>query len=131
MSAFFFAIGLGARRGVEPEALAAFVRESAAAAGLLATGAPLYTLQKEADAEAFARAAALLETRLTFLPAEALKAREADALTHSARAAALFGLAGVAELAALAGAGAGSALIGPRAASARYTCAFARAAARR
>jgi cobalt-precorrin 5A hydrolase len=131
MSSTVFAVGLGARRGVEPAALASFVRAQLAAAGLMPTGAPLYTLVKESDAAAFEAVAALLETRVTFLPAAALKAREAEALTRSPRVEALFGVASVAELAALVGAGPGSALLGPRVAAARYTLAIARAGSAR
>jgi cobalt-precorrin 5A hydrolase len=125
------AMGVGARRGAQAEDLAAFLREAAARLGLDATGLPLCTLAKAQDEEAFVAAARLLGGVAHFFAAAELKAREAEALTRSARVAALFGLANVAELAALAGAGPGSALLAPRIAAARYTCAFARAAAPR
>lgn len=124
-----FAIGVGARRDVDANALATLVRQTMAQ---LAPSAgereppTLFTIDAKQDEAGLHEAARLLQTTIVFLPLEALVARKDDVVTRSARVAALTGVGSVAEAAALAGAGAGSILLGPRIATARLTCAIAR-----
>ena len=122
-----YAIGVGARRGVDARELAALVALVAEQAGIAPRGVPLYTIEGKETEDGLRAAARLLETELVFLPLEALLARKDDALTRSPRVEALLGVGGVAETAALAGAGPGSVLLAPRVATTRLTCAIARA----
>jgi cobalamin biosynthesis protein CbiG len=122
-----FAIGVGARRGVDAHELATLVAHVASQAGVAARGVPLYTIEGKETDDGLRAAARLLETELVFLPLAALLARKHDALTRSPRVEALLGVGGVAETAALAGAGSGSILLAPRVATPRLTCAIARA----
>jgi cobalt-precorrin 5A hydrolase len=121
-----FAIGLGARRGVDPREAADFVARVAAGFGIEPKTSALYTIDAKEDDAALRAAARLLETPIYFLPLAALLAREGDALTYSARVKDLVGVGSVAETTALAGAGAGSRLLAPRLASGGLTCAIAR-----
>lgn len=122
------AIGVGARRGADAQALAAFVADVAERAGVAPARCGLYTAAHKADDAELREAARLLETTIVFLPTAALRERAGETLTHSPRVMAMLGLGSVAEAAALAGAGPGSVLLEPRAAQGRYTCAIARAA---
>jgi cobalamin biosynthesis protein CbiG len=122
-----YAIGVGARRGVDARELAALVALVAEQAGIAPRGVPLYTIEGKETEDGLRAAARLLETELVFLPLEALLARKDEALTRSPRVEAMLGVGGVAETAALAGAGPGSVLLAPRVATTRLTCAIARA----
>lgn len=121
-----YAIGVGARRGVDAFELAALVELVASHAGVAARGVPLYTIAGKEDDAGLREAALLLETTIVFLPLAALLTRKHDALTRSRRVEALLGVGGVAETAALAGAGPGGVLLAPRLATPRLTCAIAR-----
>lgn len=120
-----FAIGVGARRGVDALELVSFVRETAKTAGARLEDCALFAVRGKQDEPGLHEAARLLATPLVFLPLAALCARKTDVLTRSARVEALTGVGSVAEAAALAGAGDASRLIQPRVATARLTCAIA------
>lgn len=121
------AVGIGCRKDCAADAIAGLVHK---AIGRLPEAVPfgLFTLADKQDEPGLAEAAGRLGLELTYLSREALKAREAEARTRSARAESLFGIASVAEAAALAGAGPGSVLVVPRIAADGATCAVARAA---
>jgi cobalt-precorrin 5A hydrolase len=136
-----FAIGVGARRGVDAAELADFVREVAAgAASAVDAGCcpslilnasedlSLVTIDTKQDEPGFREAANLLGFKLMFLPLSTLLARKGEVLTKSPRVEAMTGVGSVAEAAALAGAGPGSVLVVPRVATGKYTCAIARRA---
>ena len=117
------AIGVGCRKDCPASVIEALVRR--ALAGV--SGAPLglFTLVDKRGEPGLAQAADRLELSLTYLSREALRGRESDVQTRSARVESLFGVPSVAEAAALAGAGAGSVLIVPRIAEGGATCAIA------
>lgn len=130
-----FAIGVGARRGVDAEELVTLVRRALAETPARPAPLPasrereqiaLFTIDTKRDEAGLYEAARLLNTTIVFLPLEALLARKHEAPTRSARVEALTGVGSVAEAAALAGAGPGSILLGPRIATDRLTCAIAR-----
>jgi cobalt-precorrin 5A hydrolase len=121
-----FAIGVGARRGVEAHALAALVARVAEQARVEPKMCDMFTLKSKENDPGFCKAAGLLEMNLVFLPLEALVARKSDVLTKSPRVEAMTGVGSIAEAAALAGAGPGSALLAPRTSTERLTCAIAR-----
>ena len=121
-----FAIGVGARRGVEARALAALVRCVVEQARLAPQSCDMFTLQSKQDEPGLHEAANLLAMKLVFLPLDALLARKDELMTRSPRVEAIIGVGSVAEAAALAGAGPGGALLGPRVATERLTCAIAR-----
>jgi cobalt-precorrin 5A hydrolase len=122
-----YAIGVGGRSGVDAVELAALVREAAAAQSVDLRTASLAALDRREDEEAFRNAAQALGLDLMLVQSAALLARAADVLTHSPRVEAMFGVGSVAEALALVAAGQGSRLLAPRAATARLTCAIARA----
>lgn len=121
-----FAIGVGARRGVEAHALAALVARVAGQARVAPKMCEMFTLNSKENEPGFREAADLLGMKLVFLPVDALIARKSDVLTKSPRVEAMIGVGSVAEAAALVGAGPGSALLAPRTATERLTCAIAR-----
>jgi cobalt-precorrin 5A hydrolase len=121
-----FAIGVGARRGVDARALADLVARVAHDAKVSLRICEMFTLQGKEDEAGLYEAASLLGTKLTFLPLEALLARKDELLTKSSRVEAMTGVGSVAEAAALSGAGPRSMLIAPRTATERLTCAIAR-----
>ncbi len=121
-----YAIGVGARRGVDAKGLADLVSRVLRDANIELRACEMFSLEGKQDEQGLLEAARLLETKLTFLPLEALLARKQDVLTRSSRVEAMTGVGSVAEAAALAGAGPGSALLGPRSATERLTCAIAR-----
>jgi cobalt-precorrin 5A hydrolase len=121
-----FAIGVGARSGVEAHALAALVARVVEQTRVAPKMCDMFTLKSKEDEPGFHDAASLLEMKLVFLPLEALLARKHEILTRSPLVEAMIGVGSVAEAAALAGAGAGSALVAPRTATERLTCAIAR-----
>jgi cobalamin biosynthesis protein CbiG len=119
-----YAIGIGARSGVEARELVALIEKLCEAS----PPAPiaLFTIESKRGESGLHDAARALSMEITFLPLAALRARKDELLTHSPRVEALTGVGCVAEAVALVGAGAGSRLLGPRLAGARATCAIAR-----
>jgi cobalt-precorrin 5A hydrolase len=117
------AIGVGCRKGCSAGTIEALVRQ--ALAGMSDAPLGLFTLVDKRGEPGLAKAAARLELSLIYLTREALRDREGDVRTRSARVESLFGVPSVAEAAALAGAGPGSVLILPRIAEGGATCAIA------
>ncbi len=120
-----YAAGIGARRGVEAQAIVDLVRDVAARHGAPLSSITLWTLESKADEPGVHDAAKTLGVDLVFLPLAALKARKGAAATHSPRVQAMFGVGSVAEAAALVGAGPGSRLVAPRVATPVAACALA------
>lgn len=120
-----YAAGVGARRGVEAQAIVDLVRDVAARHGAPLSKITLCTLESKADEAGLHEAAQTLGVELRFLPLAALKARKGAAATHSPRVQAMFGVGSVAEAAALVGAGPGSRLLAPRVATPFAACALA------
>lgn len=120
-----YAAGIGARRGVEAQAIVDLVRDVAARHGAPLAEITLCTLESKADEAGLHEAAQTLGVVLHFLPLAALKARKGAAATHSPRVQAMFGVGSVAEAAALVGAGPGSRLLAPRIATPVAACALA------
>jgi cobalt-precorrin 5A hydrolase len=121
------AIGIGCRKNCPVDAIEALVLQALSGSGD-AMPSGLFTIEAKRDEAGLAEAARRLGLDLTFLGRDVLRAREADTLTRSAQAEAVFGVASVAEAAALAGAGPGSVLVVPRIAAGGATCAIARPA---
>ena len=121
-----FAIGFGARRGVDAQALAALVVSVAERAGVALQSCGLFTLESKRGEAGMDEASRLLQVNIVFLPLAALLARKDDVLTKSPRVEVMTGVGSVAEAAALAGAGPGSVLLAPRATTRSLTCAIAR-----
>jgi cobalt-precorrin 5A hydrolase len=121
-----YAIGFGARPGVDAQALVALVREAAQNLGVELQDARLATIDARANEAGVQAAATMLDLELMFFPVEVLRRRGSEALTRSARVEELFGVGSIAETAALAGAGEGSVLLAPRMAAGALTCAIAR-----
>lgn len=119
--------GLGFRRGVLAEEIAALVREACRRSGRAASilAAPAF----KRDDNGLAQAAESLGLRLVSIEADALAAAQAGCPTSSERTQRAVGFGSVAEAAALAAAGPGARLLLPRIASARVTCALAEAPA--
>jgi cobalt-precorrin 5A hydrolase len=122
-----YAIGVGGRRGVDAQALAALAREAAARCGVDITGSAFVALAGREDEDDFRKAAGLVGAIFACLPLEKLRGRDADLLTHSPRVEAMFGLGSLVEALALAAAGEGSRLLAPRLATDRLACAIAAA----
>jgi len=122
-----YAIGIGARKGVDARELARLVREVAARRGVDLQSATLATIEARDDEPGLRDAARLLDMAVVFLSLENLRARDKDVPTRSARVEEIFAVGSVAEAAALAGAGSGSILLAPRVATTRLACAIARA----
>ncbi len=120
-----YAAGIGARRGVEAQAIIDLVRNVVTRHGAPLSQLTLYTLESKADEAGLHEAAKTLGVDLAFLPLAALKARKGAAATHSPRVQAMFGVGSVAEAAALVGAGPGSRLVAPRVATPVAACALA------
>jgi len=123
-----YAIGLGARRGVDAESLVDLVRRVADDLDILLAEAALFTTESKETEPAFHEAAEILGLQLVFLPLADLRARKGAAPTHSPRVQAMFGVGSVSEAAALVGAGPGSRLLGPRIATRIAACALAQSA---
>lgn len=121
-----YAIGFGARAGVDAQILAALVRETAARLGVDLKSAKLATLDARENEPGVQVAAKLLNMDVTFFPPEILRQRASDVLTHSPRIKDMFGVGSIAEAAALAGAGDGSVLLAQRVVAETLTCAIAR-----
>jgi cobalt-precorrin 5A hydrolase len=122
-----YAIGVGARRGVDAEELAALVSRVAAELRVDRALASLAALEGHPDLRAFDDVAKRLDVALVLVAPALLPARAADVLTRSVRVEQAFGVGSVAEALALAAAGEGGFLLAPRAATRRLTCAIARA----
>jgi cobalt-precorrin 5A hydrolase len=121
-----YAFGIGARPGVDPDALVALLRETAESQGIDLKEAVLATIDARENEAGIHAAAKILEMELLFLPIESLQRRNADGFTRSLRVVELFGVGSIAETAALAGAGEGSQLLTPRTIAGALTCAIAR-----
>ncbi|WP_291548899.1 cobalamin biosynthesis protein [Bosea sp. (in: a-proteobacteria)] len=121
--------GIGIRPGTEAADILACLDEALAQARLAGSAVPrLATLASRASEVGMIAAAAARDAQLIAIPDEALKGFEASCATRSTRIASLYGVGSVAEAAALAAAGPGGTLVQPRIATARVTCALARAA---
>ena len=120
-----YAIGLGARRGVDAESLVDLVRRVADDLDITLAEAALFTTESKETEPAFHAAAQQLGLPLTFLPLGLLKKRRGSAKTHSPRVQAMFGVGSVSEAAALVGAGPGSRLLAPRRSTPVAACAIA------
>lgn len=121
--------GIGLRPGTGEAELRDCLDRALAAAGV--TGEPLpriATLAARSAEPGLLALARAHDAELVAVPDEALKGFEAACATRSTRVAALYGVGSVAEAAALAAAGPAGRLIQPRIATARVTCALARAA---
>ncbi|WP_246722047.1 cobalamin biosynthesis protein [Methylosinus sp. H3A] len=134
-----YAIGIGARSGVDAREAVALIRKACETYVRAPSPAFSHQWEKESRVEialftidakcgelGLHEAARLLDMTIVFLPLEELRARKHETLTRSPRVEALTGVGSVAEAAALVGAGKGGLLLGPRLASARATCAIAR-----
>ncbi len=121
------AIGIGCRKDCPADAIESLVRGQLA--GLSNPPLGLFTLVDKRGEPGLTEAAERLELSLTYLTREALRDRQGDVQTRSARVESLFGISSVAEAAALAGAGPASVLIVRRIAAGGATCAIAGAAA--
>ena len=121
----FVAIGIGCRKGVPGEAVAALARRALAECAAPDGERRLFTLAAKAGEPGLVEAALLIGAPLTALPLESLQAEAGRILTPSKPAQSRFGAPNVAEAAALAGAGAGGRLLGPRLAADGATCAVA------
>ena len=117
--------GIGCRRDCPADDIVALVRaaEQAAGAPVTALAAPA----AKAHEAGLPAAAAALGVAMLWVAPEALLAAQPRCVTRSACAGRTLGVASVAEGSALAAAGQGAELILPRIASARATCALARA----
>ncbi len=120
-----FAIGVGARAGVDAQILAALVRKTAARLGVDLRSANLATLDTRENEPGVHDAARLLEMDVIFFSPEKLRQRARDLLTHSPRIEQTFGVGSIAEAAALAAAGDGSVLLARRVVAETLTCAIA------
>lgn len=121
--------GLGLRPGTSEADILACLEEALAIAGLSGESTPrLATLASRIGEPGLTAAVASRRAELVAVPDEALKGYEAACATRSTRIASLYGVGSVAEAAALAAAGPGGTLVQPRIATARVTCALARAA---
>ncbi|HEV7256355.1 MAG TPA: cobalamin biosynthesis protein [Bosea sp. (in: a-proteobacteria)] len=120
--------GLGLRPGTSEADILACLDEALAIAGLAGERpSRLATLASRIGEPGLMAAVANRRAELVAVPDEALKGYEAACATRSTRIASLYGVGSVAEAAALAAAGPGGTLVQPRIATARVTCALARA----
>ncbi len=129
MSAGRLIVGIGLRPGTSEAEIAACLDRALVAAGF--AGEPIPRIATLAARSAEPGLLALAKARvaeLVAIPDDALKGFEASCATRSTRIASLYGVGSVAEAAALAAAGPGGVLVQPRIATARVTCALARAA---
>lgn len=120
-----YAIGLGARRGVDASSLVELVRRVAKELDVSLAEASLFTTESKASEPGFEDAARQLGLQITYLPIGSLKKRRGSSKTHSARVQAMFGVGSVSEAAALVGAGPGSRLLAPRQSTPVAACAIA------
>jgi len=121
--------GIGLRPGTSEADIAACLDEALTAAGLADEAVQrMATLAARGSEPGLLALAKTRKAELVGIPDEALKGFEAACATRSTRIASLYGVGSVAEAAALAAAGPGGVLVQARVASARVTCALARAA---
>ena len=121
--------GIGLRPGTSEADIAACLNEALLAAGLAGEPVPrMATLAARGTEPGLLALAKARSAELVAIPDEALKGFEAACATRSTRIASLYGVGSVAEAAALAAAGPGGVLVQARIATARVTCALARAA---
>lgn len=120
-----YAIGLGARNGVDAGTLVDLVQRVAKDLRVTLDEAALFTTESKATEPGFQEAAQQLGLTLTYLPLGSLKKRRGSSKTHSPRVQAMFGVGSVSEAAALVGAGPGSRLLGPRQSTPMAACAIA------
>jgi len=123
-----YAIGLGARNGVDAATLVELVKRVAEDLRITLDEAALFTTESKETEPGFQEAARQLGLTLTFLSLGSLKKRRGSSKTHSPRVQAMFGVGSVSEAAALVGAGPGSRLLGPRQSTPMAACAIAVAA---
>ena len=129
MSAGRLIAGIGLRPGTSEAEIADCLDRALAEAGLSLEPSPrIATLAARCAEPGLLAVARTRDVELVAIPDEALKGFEASCATRSTRIASLYGVGSVAEAAALAAAGPGGVLIQPRIATARVTCALARAA---
>lgn len=122
-------LGMGCRRGVPADEIAAHARATLAMAGLCERSVCLLTsADLKAQEPGLHAYAAQLGVPFRTYPTEALRA--APTTSPSATVEQLAGTPAVSEPAALLGAGPGSTLVAPKKAAARVTCAVARVADR-
>ncbi|MGX5734856.1 cobalamin biosynthesis protein [Bosea thiooxidans] len=121
--------GIGLRPGTGAGDILACLDEALAIAGLTGAATVRFaTLASRLGEPGMVAAATARGAELVAIPDEALKGFEAACATRSTRITSLYGVGSVAEAAALAAAGPGGTLVQPRIATARVTCALARAA---
>jgi cobalt-precorrin 5A hydrolase len=124
----FLAIGIGCRKNCAGPVIADLIDRTIAAlpkSEISPRKPMLFTIADKHDEVGIRQAAETLAIDLAFLPREALRQAMARTQTHSALAAALFGVASIAEAAALAGAGPKATLLVPRMSLNGATCAIA------
>jgi cobalt-precorrin 5A hydrolase len=118
--------GIGFRRGTEAEDIAGLIERALALVGAARSSlAAVATADDRASDPAIRAATAWFGLAPHPIAAAALKARDAEVVTRSARIERLRGVGSLAEAAALAGAGPRSRLALPRIASGGATCALA------
>jgi cobalt-precorrin 5A hydrolase len=121
--------GIGLRADTSEADIAACLDAALTAAGFADEPVPrIATLAARESEPGLLALAKARNAELVAIPDEALKGFEAACATRSTRIAALYGVGSVAEAAALAAAGPGGVLVQARIATARVTCALARAA---
>ncbi len=120
-----YAIGLGARRGVDASSLVDLVRRVVNDLDVTLAESSLFTTESKATEPGFQEAARLLGLPISYLPLASLKKRRGSSKTHSPRVQAMFGVGSVSEAAALVGAGPGSRLLAPRRSTPVAACAIA------
>ena len=121
--------GIGCRRGAALDDVLAAVTAALAAAAIATEALDLIATAAEKGGEpGIAAAASALGRPLVLVPADRLAMAGRDAVTHSERVIALFGVPSIAESAALAAAGAGARLLSPRRVAGGATCAIAASA---
>jgi cobalt-precorrin 5A hydrolase len=118
-------IGIGCRRGCEPAAIVALVREALTLAPVELVGARLVTIEAKRDEAGITQAARELGLGVDYLSHDELARATDRAVTKSARVEALLGLPSLAETAALAGAGPEASLVLPRITGGGASCAIA------
>lgn len=119
------AIGVGCRKDVSSEAVAALIREALSRLPRQPESARLFSIDRKRDEAGLASAAAKLGLPLLFLSKAELAAALDRVTVKSARVRSIMGVESIAEAAALAGAGASSRLLVSRLAANGATCAIA------
>ena len=118
--------GIGCRRGVSADAVAAAIAVAAARCGLERHQIDaLATAVEKSDEAGIASAAQETATPLILVTLAQMQGAADDALTSSSRVMDLKGVPSVAETSALAAAGRGARLLAPRISTGDVTCAIA------